>query len=188
MACEVGCEKFVRINKGVVIHEADVIVLVCECPLANRFDLVRVRGVLVAARQEHFVCERFTHDVEIRIDSTLRIRAEPGAVEELVVNARRQFREPRFTLGGDSLRLVCVTKATLIQPVDSLIVDEIIETMASLHCDKNLHFSSRKVKGLAQRLAAEQAQTRACASFEAGRRSSRPFLVRCLTVLTSESY
>jgi hypothetical protein len=124
---------------------------VCECVLANRFDLLRVRSVLVAARQEHFVCGGFTHDVEVRVDSTLRIRAEPGAVEELVVDVAKAADE-RLTLGCDTLRLVCVAKATLIQPVDCLIVEKIIQTMTRLHCDKNLHCSSRKVKGLAQHL------------------------------------
>jgi hypothetical protein len=142
MACEVCCEKFVRMNKGVVIHEADVIVLVCECPLADRFDLLRVRSVLVIARQEHFVCGGFTHDVEILIDSTLRIRAESGAIKKFMIYFTKEvaassiivlyedtetlFTSPRFTLGGNSLRLVCVAKATLIQPVNRGVIKPIV--------------------------------------------------------------
>jgi hypothetical protein len=113
MACEVGCEKFVRINKGVVVHEADVIVLVCECVLANRFDLLRVRSVLVIARQEHFVCERFTHDVEILIDSTLRIRAEPGTIKKFIRNILKT-RYPSISNCRDSLRRISMPEISMI--------------------------------------------------------------------------
>lgn len=135
MVCEVSRKKPIRVYKGVVINEADVIVLVIECPFANGFDLRTIRSVIVIATQKDFVRERFSQNVEFRVHTSLRVRAEPRAVEELVVG-RTESLNPRRTLGVNTGLLVRVTKATLIQPVDCGIVKPVIESMARFHGNK----------------------------------------------------
>jgi hypothetical protein len=129
----VGLEKSLGINEGIVIYSQQVLVSVVECPLANRFHLMRIEEVIVAARKEDFVGQRLTQERLRRWSALIRLRdcvSDLRAVEKFVIDAFGQSRQPRCTLGVDTGTLVESAETPLSQVVLRVVINVIIKPMA----------------------------------------------------------
>lgn len=132
-------QKFFREDEGVVIDSENVVVSEVERPLANRFHLLRVRRVLVAARKKDFVFERRAQLRLRRRSALVRLRdciPKFCAVEEFVIDALRESGQPCFTLCVDTGLLVETAPAFLNEIVLRLVIDEIIESVARHHSNE----------------------------------------------------
>jgi hypothetical protein len=140
---EVGREKSARENVSVVVNQADMIVSVLECVLANGFDFLRVACVVIETGQEDFVREGFAKNVETGVGTSLGVLTECVAEKEFVIDREvlmdlreKLGFEPCLTLGRDSVRGECMAKATLIAPVLCLVVDVVVQPMTRLDSDE----------------------------------------------------